>query len=449
MGKQKKLSRMETRRGNMKKILVRGPALSRSGYGEQTRFALRALRAHQDRFDIYLIPVGWGQTGWIYEDTEERRWIDSLIAKTFAHSQNNGQYDISLQVTIPNEFEKLAPVNIGYTAGIETTRVAPVWIEKSYLMDKIIVVSNHSKEVFEKTVYSITAEETPRIVSHPPKDVPIAREFKCAIPIEAVNYCVRDIKPKPIDLKLDYDFNFLTMAQWSPRKNLENTISWFMEEFANDEVGLVAKVSIKNNSNLDSYHTYDGLQNLVRSYPERKCKVYMLHGDMTEEEMAGMYASPKIKALVNIAHGEGFGLPMFEAACNSLPVVAPSWSGQNDFLYAPEKDKNKSNKKTKMRPHFANVDYVLQPIQESAIWDGVIERDSMWCFPHKGSYKQALRNVYVNYGSYKKKAEKLKKYVIKNFTEEKQYKQFADFISPEETVEIDEWLDNLDVQEIA
>ena len=48
-----------------KKILVRGPALSMSGYGEQTRFALRALRAYEDLFDIYLIPVGWGKTGWI------------------------------------------------------------------------------------------------------------------------------------------------------------------------------------------------------------------------------------------------------------------------------------------------------------------------------------------------------------------------------------------------
>ena len=170
---------------------------------------------------------------------------------------------------------------------------------------------------------------------------------------------------------------------------------------------------------------------------------------MTEEELMGLYANSKVKALVNLAHGEGFGLPMFEAACSSLPVVAPNWSGQNDFLYAPEKDKNKSNKKAKMRPHFANVDYVLQPIQESAVWDGVLERDSMWCFPHEGSYKQSLRNVYSNYGPYKKKAEKLKKYVLKTFTEEKQYKQFADFILPEENFEIDEWLNNLDVQEIA
>ena len=55
----------------MKTILVKGPALSRSGYGEQTRFALRALRAHPDRFNILLMNISWGHTGWYNQDDEE------------------------------------------------------------------------------------------------------------------------------------------------------------------------------------------------------------------------------------------------------------------------------------------------------------------------------------------------------------------------------------------
>ena len=129
-----------------KRIMVRGPALSQSGYGEQTRFALRALRTREDIFDIFLIPVSWGGTGWIFEDTEEREWLDGLVMKHQANTaQEKRPYDISLQVTIPNEFELLAPVNIGYTAGMETTKVAGEWIEKGNIMDRIIVVSNHYK----------------------------------------------------------------------------------------------------------------------------------------------------------------------------------------------------------------------------------------------------------------------------------------------------------------
>ena len=126
----------------MKKIIVRGPLLSASGYGEQSRFALRSLRGHEERFDIYMATTEWGQTGWVHDDTEERRWIDKILAKTIAYIQQGGQFDISLQITIPNEWERMAPINIGYTAGIETTRTAPVWLEKANMMDKIVVVSN-------------------------------------------------------------------------------------------------------------------------------------------------------------------------------------------------------------------------------------------------------------------------------------------------------------------
>ena len=110
-----------------KKILLKAPVLTRSGYGEQSRFALRALRSREDIYDIYIHPLQWGQTSWITLQDEERKWIDETIEKTIAFTQNKGTFDVSLQVTIPNEWQRIAPVNIGYTAGIETTTVAPLW----------------------------------------------------------------------------------------------------------------------------------------------------------------------------------------------------------------------------------------------------------------------------------------------------------------------------------
>ena len=68
--------------GCMKKsVLLVGPILTRSGYGEQARFALRALRSREDLFDVYIKPITWGQTSWIIDDTPERRWIDETIEK--------------------------------------------------------------------------------------------------------------------------------------------------------------------------------------------------------------------------------------------------------------------------------------------------------------------------------------------------------------------------------
>ena len=135
------------------RILLKAPILSQSGYGHHARTVLRALKTRQDLFDIYVIPINWGQTGWISTRDEEREWIDKKIAEAHIYTQNGGQFDMSLQVTIPNEWERIAPYNVGYTAGIETTRVAPEWIEKTNMMDKVVVVSNHAKNIFEETFF--------------------------------------------------------------------------------------------------------------------------------------------------------------------------------------------------------------------------------------------------------------------------------------------------------
>ena len=100
-----------------KNILLKGPILTRSGYGEHARFVLRALRSREDLFNIYIQPIQWGATSWINENDSERAWIDKRIEQTIAFIQQGGRFDASLQVTISNEWEKIAPVNIGVTPG--------------------------------------------------------------------------------------------------------------------------------------------------------------------------------------------------------------------------------------------------------------------------------------------------------------------------------------------
>jgi len=396
----------------MTKIIVRGPALSRSGYGEHTRFLLRSLRKYEGVIEVFVLNVPWGQTGWIWENDEERMWLDSIIGKTTAYINNGGTFDISAQVTIPNEWEKLAPINIGVTAGIESTKVSPQWVEKSLLMNKIVTISEHSKQVYENSSYSVQNGQTGEMIDN----------FTCTTPIEIVHYPVRDFEPAKIDLNLDYDFNFLTVAQISPRKNIHNTIKWFVEEFKDQEVGLVAKLNIKCNSFQDRFETIRGLRDFLSSYKDRKCKVYLLHGSMTDGEMSALYQHPKIKSYLTLTHGEGFGLPIFEAACNSLPVIAPDWSGHVDFLYKPVKDKKTGKEKSKA--HFAKVKYTLQPIQREAVWDGVLQKDSMWCFADGSSYKTRLREVYKDYNRFKNQAKKLSTWIRENFSAEKQYENF-------------------------
>ena len=116
-------------------------------------------------------------------------------------------------------------------------------------------------------------------------------------------------------------------------------------------------------------------------------------------------------------------------------MIAPAWGGQCDFLYAPVK--SKKAKKSRLRPLFAKVDYEMAPVQPEAVWDGVIEQDSIWCYPTPSGYRSALRDVYKNYTKYVGFANKLQKHIVETFTEENQFKQFAEAVYGQEIVRVD------------
>lgn len=412
-----------------KKVFFRGPLLTRSGYGEQARFAMRALASRPDLFDIYIQPLEWGKTSWTNEDTPERAWIDKTIEKTLQYIQQSGQFDISFQVTIPNEWDKPAPINIGYTAGIETTKTSHQWIQKGNEMNGIIVVSSHAKNTFLATDYQLTNQQTNQTMI-----------LKLETPIETVNYPAKKFVELPdVDLDLEYEHNFLVAAQLGPRKNVQNTIKWFVEEFRDEEIGLVVKCYAAKNCLLDREMTMQNLRQLVSSLGEKKCKVYLLHGDMSDEEMHSLQTHPKISAFLSLAHGEGFGLPIFEAAYSGNPVIATGWSGQLDFLVDEE---GKSN--------FYNVNFDLNKVPPAVVWDGVLIADSMWAYPREQSAKKCMRDCYndiINQteGSVATSAGSFAESVHERFSQEKQYKAMVDAVlkfsgNPEE----EQWREVLD-----
>jgi hypothetical protein len=149
----------------------------------------------------------------------------------------------------------------------------------------------------------------------------------------------------------------------------------------------------------------------------------LLHGDLTEEQMSSLYQHPRIKACVNLAHGEGFGLITFASAFYGLPVLATGWSAHTEFLTAPYKDKTTGA--TKMKRLFADVGYDLKPIQPQAVWNEMIIPESQWAFPIESSYKQKMKDVYEGYPKYKAMATSLKQYVIDNYKEENLEREFV------------------------
>ncbi len=403
----------------MKKLLIVGPILSRSGYGEMARFAFRSLKNRSD-VDLYLLPTSWGNTGWLHEDSDERREIDALVTKTFLYAQqtnNQPVYDVSVQISIPNEWKKIAAVNIGYTAGIETNMISPSWLQPCQLMDKIVVISEHAKSGFVNTLFGNQQ----------------GQQFKVTVPVEVVHLPYRNVQKEELDLNLKHDFNFLAVCQWGPRKNLEQTIIGFLEEFKNEQVGLLLKINTVNDSLIDRESTSKRLEVLLSNYPDRKCSVTLLHGHLNEGLIESVYNHPKIKAIVSTTHGEGFGLPLLEAAVNNLPVIATDWSGHTDFLYMPD-----GNEKKRM---FGKIDYDLKPIEQSHVWQGVIEAGTSWAYPKMLSYREKLRDCYKDWGRYKSQAKKLSPWVKEHFSQEKLQNKFINFL--EENLKTTEWTDKL------
>ncbi|MAI57375.1 MAG: hypothetical protein CML56_00045 [Rhodobacteraceae bacterium] len=412
-----------------KKILLKGPVLTRSGYGEQSRFALRALWSRPEQFDVYIQPLSWGQTSWVTEADQERQWIDKTIEKTIGFIQQGGTFDMSLQITIPNEWEKIAPFNVGYTAGIEANRVSPEWIQKCNIMDKIITISHFSEKGFRESQYQGTDENTGQQVS-----------LVNQTPMSVVGYPTKTFDNLPdLNMELPNDFNFLVVAQFGPRKNLMNTVKWFLEEFKNEEVGLVIKTNLAKNCLMDREMSFDRIKAAKLKYgPDTKCKIHLLHGDMSDAEMHSLYAHPQIKALVALPHGEGFGLPLFEAAYSGIPVIATGWSGQLDYLV------DENNKE-----QFYNVSYDIQHVQKEAVWDTVLMKEAMWAYPRESSAKTQMRRCYEdvqnNYGFAATSCEYASS-LNERFSEEKMLSLFADAVEKPDP-KIDEWLSKLEALE--
>ena len=134
---------------------------------------------------------------------------------------------------------------------------------------------------------------------------------------------------------------------------------------------------------------------------------------MTDQEMHSLYNHSSVHAFVLLPHGEGFGLPLFEAAYSGLPVVTVGWSGQMDFLTDAEGQEQ-----------FYNVAFDLQPVKKEVVWDGVITPDSMWAYAREVSAKEQMRLCYenVNNGSVPWDNSDLPE----RFSAEKMHKQFVD-----------------------
>ena len=361
-----------------KKVLLRAPALSISGYGVHSRQVFRWLESRLD-LDVFVQVLNWGDTSWMVNSDLEDGLVGRIMDKTI--ELQDQQFDVSFQLQLPDEWDtKFAKKNIGMSAVVETDVCNPEWIKRMNMMDEVIVPTNHIYQTIMRT------EPTTTRVHVIPESY-----------IEAIDKKDLTMLDMPT---INTDFNFLLVGQftgsdpWNDRKNIFLTIKWFCEAFADDpDVGLIIKANHGRGTMIDRAITKNTLKSILSEVRSGEFpKIHLIHGNLSPDEMAGIYRRPDVKCLISLTRGEGFGLPIVEAAASGVPVMATNWSGHLDFLNLGK---------------FIPIKYKLIEIPENRVDNRIFLPGMKWADPNEQDFKVKVKKFRNKYQLPKQWAEDL------------------------------------------
>ena len=366
------------------KVLLRAPLLTMSGYGIHSRQVFLWLSQREDiQLDVECL--NWGRTPWLINENYEK----GLIKKIMQHSRKlEPPYDVSIQLQLPDEWNpELGKINIGMSAVVETDRCNPKWIDACNRMDHVVVPSYFTKSVLKRSGILMT---------------PVT-----VIP-EWFNLDILTCPKNKLNLNIDTSFNFLIIAQLNSqnpeedRKNIFNTLKWACEEFKdNQDVGIILKTNSGKGTSIDKTITKDLLRQMISVIGKKDFpKIHLMHGNMKSNEVAQLYTQTNIKALLSATRGEGYGLPLVDAAAAGMPIVATNWSGHLDFL----------------GDNFLKVDYSLEEIKKGKVDNRIFFEGYKWACPKEQSFKAQIRKVYEDYDSLTTTSVILKKNTLEKFS---------------------------------
>jgi glycosyltransferase involved in cell wall biosynthesis len=392
-------------------LLFRGPVKTRSGYGAHSRDLLESLY-RMDLFDIKIDSCNWGTTPLtaFEEGNSFHEWAESNIVTNL-----ESQPDIYIQVTVPNEFQRLGKFNVGITAGIETTVAPKEWIDGCNKMDLIITTSTFSRDVLLSTVYNENENNTGKLVKQHKIEKPIEILF------EGVDNLIYNDTYTNFDLDIKEDFAYLFVGHWlkgdigQDRKDVGMLIRCFTEAFKNteDRPALILKTSSASFSIKEREKFRKKIEEIVGKV-ENPPSIYLLFGELTNSEMNELYNHPKVKSMVSITKGEGFGRPLLEFSMTGKPIIASNWSGHKDFL---PMDKA------------IMIGGTLTEVHDSAV-DSFILKGSKWFTANYNEFAEVMKLVHKDYDDYKERSESLKLENQTKFSMDAMKDKFKNIIEP-------------------
>ena len=318
--------------------LVTAPVATRSGYGAHSRDIVRAL-VKLDKYDVKIWNVRWGNCSMNAlnkDDPNDKLILDRMLQQP----KLDVQPELHVHIVIPNEFQTFGKYNIGITAGLEKTACPPEWVQGMNKMDMNIVPSTFVKDVMNNVTFDINDKQTNQPSGQLKVEKPIEVLFEGVDTniFKKTNEFSKEFVDEMKNVK--ESFNFLYVGHWlqgrlgHDRKDTGMLVKVFLETFKDMKIkpGLIMKSSGATFSLLDREDLLNRIKSIKDSIKGDLPNIYLLHGDFTDNEMNELYNHPKVKAHVNITHGEGFGRPLLESTISQKPVMASNWSGHVDFL---------------------------------------------------------------------------------------------------------------------
>ena len=374
-----------------------------SGYGARSRDFVKALIQSKDKeWDIKILPQKWGETPQNFlskDDPLRQLFINNL----------QQQPDIWIQITVPNEFQPVGKsLNIGVSAGIETTIYPGEFIDGSNKMHLNLVSSEHSKQVALASQFEQRDKNTNQTVGILKLEKPIEVLF------EGLDLDKYYKKPQNSGILKDVkeNFCFLFTGHWlqggfgEDRKNVATLIKTFLETFKSSskkKPALILKCNQVNYSLLDRDNLLKQINRIKNQVSGNLPNIYLLHGEMTDDEMNQLNNDDKVKAFVSFTKGEGYGRPLAEAAITGKPVITTNWSGHIDFL----------------KPDYnILIGGDLKNVHKSAS-NQFLLKESEWFNINIDVASRAMKDVFKHYKKYLEVSRKQTQYLKNNFSFDK------------------------------
>jgi glycosyltransferase involved in cell wall biosynthesis len=371
-------------------FLISCPIDTYSGYGARSRDIVKAI-IELDKYEVKIMPQRWGQTpkGFIKNNPE---W--EFLSKHILTVQPPNQPEIWMQITVPNEFQPVGKYNIGCTAGIESTIAPGDWIEGCNRMNLILGSSKHTIDVLKNSKWEKRDKQTNQSQGM------LEWNGENESIFEGANTDVYKPVKSTFDLSnIKEDFAYLFVGHWmeghmgEDRKNVGLLVKAFYETFKNKskKPALILKTSTVGSSYLDRDRILKRVKQIKDSCKSNNLpNVYLLHGEFTDIEINEIYNHSKVKAMVNLTKGEGFGRPLLEFSLVNKPIITTNWSGHIDYLNS-EFTTLLQGTMTKIHPSAAN---------------NMLLAEAEWFSVDTGHVGHYLKDVFENYKKYAENAKR-------------------------------------------